>query len=329
MKTILITGVNGFIGSHLARRFISLGHRVKGIVRPTSELSLIDGLELELFFGDITLPQSLRDPTRGSDIVVHVAALASDWGPYRRFYQVNVEGTRNTAGAALQEGVNRFVYIGTTAVHGFGGFADLEESAAMARTPFHYCETKKIAEQWLFNRVRGMEVTSVRPGNVYGPDDHTFIDKYIDALIRGRLAYVDGGRRFTAPTYIQNLVDGTVAACLEPKAAGEAFFITDGLDITWRAFTERFADELGVRPPKLSVPYPAAYTLGYLAEKLYRVAGSSSPPAITRYRACNAGRDYHFSIEKAGRLLGYSPAVDFDASVARTVHWYREKYGEG
>ncbi|MDT8396333.1 MAG: NAD-dependent epimerase/dehydratase family protein [bacterium] len=328
---MLVTGVNGFIGSHVARRLQRLGCEVKGIVRPTSDLSFITGLDLQLFKGDVTDSATLTKPMPGVDTVVHVAGLASDWGPYRRFYEVNVTGTRNVAEAAARSGVSRFVHIGTTAVHGFPGFRDLPESAPMAETPFHYCETKKIAERWLFDfsASTSMEVTSIRPGNVFGPRDHTFMEKYLDAMVTGKAGYIDGGRRLTAPVYVANLVDGILAACTNPFAAGEAFTVTDGLDITWREFTESFASELDLRPPRLSIPFPLAYAAGAAWEGVYRLLGISTPPLLTRYRASNGGRDYHFSIEKARRLLGYSPAVGFHEAVARTVAWYRERGSEG
>ena len=327
MGIYLITGINGFIGSHLSQRLLSRGHKVRGIVRRTSDLTFLQGQDLELSFGDITDRESLAAPMKGVEVVVHVAGLASEWAPLDRFYDVNVTGTRNAAEEAHLAGVKRFVHIGTTAVHGFSGFSHLAESAPMAKNAFPYCETKKDAENWLFDFARTvrMEISSIRPGNVFGPRDHTFIETYLDALEKGKLGYVGGGRCLTAPTYVDNLVDAIEVACVEPRAAGEAFFITDGLDITWKAFTEKFAVAMGVPAPRLSVPFAVANALGYALEKLYLLLGISSPPMITRYRASNAGRDYHFSIDKARRLLGYDPAVNFESAVENTVHWYRNR----
>jgi len=325
LKAVLVTGINGFIGSHVARRLVTLGCEVRGIVRPTSDLSLIRGLELKLFHGDVTDRPSLQEPMRDVDTVIHVAGLASDWGPYGLFYAVNVGGTRNVAETASRSAVERFVHIGTTAVHGFPGFRDLPESAPMSRTPFPYCETKKIAERWLFDFARtcDMGVTSIRPGNVFGPLDHTFIKKYLDAMTTGKAGYIDGGRHLTAPVYVENLVQAIVSACTCPGVEGEAITITDGLTITWKEFTERFASELGIGPPRLSIPFPVAYAVGAMWELAYRLMGVSAAPLLTRYRASNGGRDYHFSIDKARHLLGYDPAVPFDEAVARTVAWYR------
>ena len=324
MQTILITGVNGFIGSHVAEQLIKKGHTVRGLVRKTSDLSLIKDFDIQLFYGDITEPGSLLPALDGADLVVHVAGLASDWGPYEKFYRINVQGTQNIARAADKAGVKRFVHISTVALHGFGHKQPVDESFPMADTIFPYNESKKEAERWLFQFAREteMEITAVRPGNVYGPRDHTFIDKYLEALEQGKIAYIDGGRHKTCPVYIENLTDGILLACFKPEAAGEPFIITDGLDITWKEFTNALADAMGLKHPRLSVPYGLVYGIAWLMETAYKTFRIKTPPLLTRYRVMNGGRDYYFSIEKARKMLGYNPHVSFDEAVKRTVAWY-------
>ena len=328
MSTILVTGANGFIGSHVAEHLHREGHNVRGLVRRTSDLKFIEDLDIELCFGDITDLRTLEEPVEGAEIVVHVAGLASDWGLVEDFQAVNLQGTRNTAQAAAARGVKRFVHISSTAIHGFRGARNMNENSPMPPSPFPYCKTKKAAELWLFefaHRV-SMEIAAVRPGNVYGPRDHTFIEKYLDALVDGKMGYVSGGRSWTCPTYIENLADGIKKTCFDPAAKGEAFIMTDGLEIDWRTFTEKFAAELGVGLPRLSVPFKAAYSLAFGMETIYRIFGISRPPFRTRYRISNGGRDYHFSIEKAKRTLGHMPPVCFDEAVRRTVLWYANRH---
>jgi len=327
MSKILISGINGFIGSNLAEFLINKGHTVSGIVRKTSDLSFLSGLNVELFKGDVTKPDTLSEPLKGKDLVIHVAGLASDWGPYRRFYSVNVEGTQNMARAAAAGGVKRFVQISTVALHGFHNQRNVDESYPMAKTIFPYNETKKLAERRLFEfaKTTAMEITAVRPGNVFGPRDHTFIEKYLEALQKGQGAYVDKGLHWTCPTYIENLTDGIAKACFSQQAAGEAFIITDGLQINWKEFTEAFCRALEIKAPNLSIPFGVAYAAAWLMEGLYKVFRISRPPLLTRYRISNGGRDYHFSIEKAQKLLGYRPQIPFDEAVRRTVEWYRKR----
>lgn len=326
MSLLLITGVNGFIGSHVAERLLKSGHRVRGLVRTTSDLAFIRRLDVELRTGDVTDRDSLARAADGVEVIVHAAGLSSDWGPYERFFRVNVEGTRCVAETARSAGVRRLVHISTTALHGFSGFRDADETCPMPETGFPYCETKKIAERWLIAAMPPArpEITVIRPGNVFGPRDRTFIGKYLDALRDGKIAYVDGGKAWTCPTYVENLAEAIRLACFDPAAAGEAFIITDGLAIDWRTFTEKLADELGVPGPGRSVPFRLAYSAAAAMESAYRLFGSATPPLLTRYRISNGGRDYHFSTEKAKRVLRYEPPVGLDEAVRRTVSWYRQ-----
>jgi nucleoside-diphosphate-sugar epimerase len=261
--------------------------------------------------------------------VVHTAGIAKDWGAYKDFYKINYEGTQNIARAAAEAGVKRLVHASTTAVHGFG-FRNIAETYPMGKKLNHYAETKKMAEQWLWEFARSpsvdMELTTLRPGNVYGPDDHTFIDKYLDAIYTGKFSYVNKGRSLTCPVFIDNLVEGIWLASQSEKAAGQAFFITDGLEITWREFTEKLAEALGVKKPWFSIPYGFGYGTAVIVEGIFRLSRIKKAPVITRYRVGNGGLDYHFSIDKAKELLNYRPVVDLDQAVKCTAEWYLKTF---
>ncbi len=324
MSIVLITGVNGFIGSHVAQRFLKDGHQVRGLVRRSSDLSFLNGLAVELFFGDILERETLREPLSGAEIVVHNAGLASDWGPYKKFFQVNVEGTRNVAEIAAGLGVQRFVLISSAVVHGFNNPGRMDETAPLVDSIFPYCQKKKIAEEWLFAFAKEtpMKATAIRPGNVFGARDHTFMEKYLDALSKGQAGYVGGGRSLTCPIAVENLVEAIYLAAFAPAAAGEAFLIMEDFEVDWRTFTEKFADALGLKRPTFSAPFWLGYAAAFLLETCYRIFALKNAPLLTRYRVCNAGRPYHFSVEKAKKLLKYLPVVQFDEAVRRTVEWY-------
>ncbi|KAA3611308.1 MAG: NAD-dependent epimerase/dehydratase family protein [Calditrichaeota bacterium] len=327
MGLVLVSGVNGFIGSHVAEKLLQEGHKVRGIVRKSSDLSLIEGLNIELVHGDITNRDSLKPAMENIEIVIHVAGLASDWDSYENFYDINVAGTKNMATCAEESNVKRFVHISTTAISGFKNKRDITEEEPITKSIFSYCETKREAELWLneFKAKHKMEVAIIRPGNVYGPKDHTFIEKYLEALEQGKISFIDKGQHLTCPTYITNLVDGIILACFKPEAKGETFNITDGLEINWKIFTDKLAEQLGAKKVRLSVPFNLAYVLAFIMEIIYLFLKIKKAPLLTRYRICNGGKDYHFSIEKARKILGYNPDTNIDKSITDTVYWYKEK----
>ena len=327
MSKVLITGANGFIGSHLVEKYLSEGHDVYGLVRTTSDLSLIEGMNLSLRYGDITDYNSLQESLREIDILIHNAGLASDWGSLELFREVNLEGTINAAKAAAENGVKRIVHMSTTAIHGFNHHHDHPASEEDPKNPiFNYGMSKLEAEKWLFDfeKETDIEVTVIRPGNVFGPRDHTFIEKYMDAMLCGKIAYINKGQSLTCPTFVGNLVQGVYLASFHPKASGEAFIITDGLSISWKQFTEAIADTMQIPGPRLSFPLGLGLSMATIAEGLYSLFNADNPPLLTRYRLYNAGTNYHFSILKAREILGYKPAVNLEQAIEQTTVWFRE-----
>ena len=321
----LVTGANGFIGSNVVKRLLDKGTEVNVLVRKTSDLKFLKGLDVNYFYGDITDYPTIEPAVKGVDKVFHVAGLAADWGPYDKFDKINFKGTINVAKAAAAASVKRFVYISTVAFHGFGR-TNVKEDDPPAEKLIHYAETKLLAEQWLweYDKVVNMEITAVRPGNVFGVNDRTFISKYIDAMLTGKFAEVNHGRSKTCPVYIENLVDIIMLVSNESEAAGNAYLATDGLDITWHEFNTQLADKLKIKLKNSSIPYGLAMAVAKVYYGFHSLFNIKSEPFLTPYRINNGGLDYHFSIQKLKDHFGYQPKVDLDEALTRTVQWYRQ-----
>ena len=324
MQKILVTGANGFIGSNLVKRLLYEGNEVRSLVRKTSDLSFLDGLNTELFYGDINNVESLKTVLNDIDLVFHVAGLAADWGPYSIFDKVNFQGTKNVAQTAANAKVKKLVYISTVAFHGFGKINMTEESP-VAKNLIPYADTKYKAEQWLwdFQNQTDMKITAVRPGNVFGVNDRTFMLKYLEAMQTGKFMEVNKGRSKTCPVFIDNLIDIITLVSREDKADGHAFIATDGLDIDWHTFNSKLADGLGIKLPKASIPYGVAYPVAKIYYGIHKTLGLKSEPFLTPYRINNGGKDYHFSIGKLQRFFDYQPRTGLDEAVEKTVAWYK------
>jgi len=322
----IVTGANGFIGSNLSRRLVSDGWRATGIVRTTSDLTFLHGIEMELVDTGLDDADALARAFAGADVVFHCAARASDWGSMEVFRRSNIDGTRRVLDAAARASVRRIVHISSTVVYGFGGHVDADESAPKRPEPFPYCLTKLEAERLVEQaaRERGIEFAIIRPGNVFGPNDRITMIHLLEFLERRKFIYVNGGRTLTCPAYVENLVDAIMLAATKREGENEDFIITDGLRITWREYIELICRELGVRPPRLSVPGGAVYAAAAVAESIWKAAGAKNAPLVTRYRIGQVRRDYHFSIAKARRVLGFEPKVGLEEAIRRTVEWWKE-----
>ncbi len=326
MEKILVTGANGFIGSNLVKRLSENGYQVIGLVRKTSDLSYLEGLNVSIVYGDITDIESLKIATKGIDKVYHVAGLAADWGRYSLFSKINFTGTQNVAISSENNRVKKFTHISTVAMHGFGK-VNMNEESPISKKLIPYAETKYLAEDWLwkFAKTSQMKITSIRPGNVFGINDRTFITKYIDALIKGNFAQINKGKSLTCPIYIDNLIDIITLVGDSEIADNNAFIATDGLNIDWQTFNKKLADVLKIKLPKTSIPYHLAYTIALIYFNLHRFFNIKKEPFLTPYRINNGGKDYHFSINKLAQFFDYSPKTNIDSAILKTVEWYKSR----
>lgn len=326
----LLTGATGFIGGHLARRLRRDGYRARCLVRSASDTSALEGLGLELVPGDLTSPDSLRRAADGCRLVVHCAALVSDWATVQEIRQVNVGGTRNLLEAAAAASVSRFVHLSTTDVYGHSGAADVDERRGPAGFANWYSETKRQAEAEVrrIGEDAGLETVILRPATVYGPGSEDVVGELARAMRAGQMLLVGGGRAVAGLTYVENVADAVVLALASDRAPGQAFNLTDGLDVTWRQFLDDLADGLGYRPPRWSLPYPVAFGLALSLERGYRIlrrlTGLQTRPLLSRQAVHVLGRDQSFSNGKAREGLGWEPRVSYAEGLEATLRWLRE-----
>src|SRR5712671_387192 len=224
-----ITGATGFVGSHVARVLAEKGADLRLLVRSSSNLKNIEGLNAERVVGDLRDPQSLEKSMSGCDAVFHVAADYRLWvRDPEQMYRANVEGTRAIIRAAQETGVRRVVYTSSVATMGFssnGTLADESSPVSLDDMIGPYKRSKFMAEQVAFEAARsGVDVVVVNPTTPIGEGDLKPTPTgriVVDFLKRKFPAYVDTGL---------NLVDATECArghiqALEKGRAGERYIL--------------------------------------------------------------------------------------------------------
>ena len=326
-EVCLLTGATGFIGGHLAQRLVADGFQVRCLVRSSSDTSLLDRLGVELAIGDLTSPRSLTRATEGCNYVLHCGALVSDWATTREISEINERGTRDLVGASVAASVRRFVHFSTTDIYGYPGHSEVEESFSSTRFRNWYAETKLAAEREVLRggEQHGLQSVILRPATVYGPRSTEVVGEIARAIRRGNMVLVDRGRAVAGLCYVENLVDAAVLALRHDSASGEAFNVTDGLDVTWKQFTDDLAHGLGFPQVRWSVPYWLAHGLGTSCETGYRALRRatrvSTPPLLSRQAVHVLGSDQDFSNRKARELLGWEPRIGYPAGLEATLAW--------
>jgi len=323
-----VTGATGMIGSHLARRLLDEGWRVRALVQSTSDTSLLSEWGVECVEGDVGNPAGAMTPyLEDADYVFHCAALVSDWARLEDMVRVNVEGTRHLAEAAVACGrLRRFVYLSSMVVFGMQAQRDLDETAPVIHTGDNYNVTKIRAEEvvWRFVRERGLEAVIMRPPYVYGPRDRQVLPRVLGNVKAGRFRFIGSGRRPMSLVYVGNLAEALYRAAVQPDAGGEVFLVTNGDVITRERLLEIICEETGFPLPRMHVPAWLARMVCPLFEGLHALRRSGEPPLVNKMRLKFMTVPLTYRIDKARRLLGYEPRGSTEETLRETLAWFRE-----
>lgn len=318
MSKILVTGADGFIGSHLTEALVRQGHEVRAFVMYNSFSSWgwldrcaedVRG-HFEVFMGDVRDPNGVTTAMRDCGSVAHLAALIAIPYSYHSpgsYVDTNVKGTLNVVQAARNLGLGRVVHTSTSEVYGTARFVPItEEHPLQGQSP--YAATKIGADQIAlsFHRSFGTPVTVLRPFNTYGPRQsaRAVIPTVITQIASGRrriqLGSVHPTRDFS---FITDTVAGFVAALDCAEAVGEVVNLGSGQEISIADTAHTIAEVMGV-------------------EIQFEVDDQRVRPEKSEVERLWA------SNEKARRLLGWSPGYDgpegFRRGIHETVEWFRD-----
>lgn len=318
----LITGVTGFIGSHLAERLLAEGVGVRGLARRPAEAAWLAQQGAEIVQADLAQRAGLHEAIQGCDAVLHSAAWTG--GPeidQRTAWVINVAATGWLLQAAQDAGVQRFVYFSSVAVYGLNPAPVIDETAPTPPVGQLYPDSKIAAETLVrAAQADGLPATIIRPASTYGPRGAAWTVGPVEQIKAGRLVLLGEDRGLVNTGYIDNVADGVLLALHSPAAIGETFNLCDGMTITYREFYSRYAAMLGRQ--RLPV-YPAWLARGAVSPPgrwLRRLLGKPVPGPWSYHFRFNPSR---FSIAKAQRVLGYAPAIGLDEGMQRTEQWLR------
>ena len=328
----MVTGATGFIGGHLAQRLVGEGYQVRCLVRASSDTSLLDKLDVEIAVGDLTEARSLTRAAEGCRYVFHCGARVSDWATVEEIARVNVQGTRNVLEACVDASVQRVIHFSTTDVYGYPGRVATDETQVATRFRNWYAQTKLAAEAEVrrVEKAHDLNAVILRPATVYGPRSTDVVGEIARAMRHGNMLLVNGGRAVAGLCYVDNLMDAAVLALRHKAAAGQAFNVSDGLDITWKEFTNGLAKGLGCSQVRWSLPYWMANAVGFSLEHGYRflrrTTRLNTQPLLSRQAVHVLGTDQCFSNRKAREMLGWAPRIDYATGLETTLAWLRAEH---
>lgn len=321
-KTLLITGIGGFIGLRTAELALAQGMKVRGLQRSADKAKKARELGAEVIVGNITDPAAAKEACQGVDIVLHTAAIVREGGAFQHFHEANVGGTINMAKAAKNAGVKTFVHLSSVMVYGFNYPNRVTEEGPLRGENNPYCQTKIESEKELLklNAPPDFGVIIIRPGDVYGPGSIYWVARPLMFMRQKAFALANDGRGVMNHVYVDNLIEAILLA-IEKEAYGEAFNITDGQETSWKEYFTRLA-EIGNAPAFFSLPAGVLKLLARLrclGQTVLRQEPDPLPESINF-----ATRPYAYSIAKAQNQLGYEPKIDLEEGMRRTREWLQK-----
>ena len=346
-KTIFITGGTGLVGSHTIEEAVARGHRVRALVRASSDTRFLDSLGVEKVLGDLSDEAALRRGVEGADWVINCAAKVGDWGELDDFRKLNVDALRLLLDAAAEAGVERFVHVSSLGVYEGRDHHGTDETTPPALNSLDaYTRSKTEAEvlalaygpdsagvrdflnllpyvKDVLSKARAADsklpIAIVRPGFIYGERDRTVLPKLVTNLRAGRFAYFGSGEQALNCIYVKNLVHGIFLAAERPEAVGQVFNLTDGARVSKKQFVGKVAQVAGMRPPRRRIPLWLARFLANMMEKSAKRRGATDPPLVNKARYKFLGLNLDYSVEKARKLLGYRPPYTTEQGIERAV----------
>lgn len=323
MERILVTGANGFVGSHLAAALVQRGYQVRCMVRKTSDLRYVQSLPVEWAYADLTPGPALRQACEGIDAVCHCAALTRALDE-ETFFQVNAQGAQTLAQHCLevQPDLRRFLFVSSLAAAGPSRHPDdviREEDDPHPIT--WYGKSKLAAEQLLQQMGDRLPLTIVRPAAVFGPRDRDFV-AYFEVVKYHLRLRLGRHERWASLIYVKDLLDLIVRALESPQALGQTYFGT-AYAVTYAMLDDAIARALNRRTIPITVPEGVLTPIALWAGIQGKLTGR--PALLNNQRVLDLRQSYWLcSGEKARAELGFAPQVNFDRAVHETAAWYLE-----
>lgn len=275
MTTVFITGINGFIGSHLASHLLRRGDDVIGLVRTTSDTRNLTplfaqyGTRIRLVVGDLRDPTAIRAVLPDVDYVFHLGAVLQGTSE-REFRETNVDGTANLVRAVVrrQSGrLKRFLLVSSQAAAGPNPTEQPLTESATAQPMSWYGTSKRDAEQVVLAESAHLPATIVRPVGVYGERDRDLSGGTFPFVRAGLLPKIGLRQKRISLVYVRDLVEGIIAAAESPASVGKTYFLAHAQPNTTTSIVRAIAKAMGkrIRLPVL-VPHVLLWFVALFAE---------------------------------------------------------------
>lgn len=319
----VVTGANGFVGSHLVDLLLSKNFKVRCLVRKSSNLKWLEGKDVEIFKCGLNDPEGVRDTFKGAGYIFHVAGVVKSKKP-EGYFAGNVDTTRLLLETALEnkDTLKKFVVVSSQTASGpsLNGVPVNEDTPCNPGTT--YARSKFAEEELARSFMDKIPVTICRAPAVYGERD-TEIFIFFNTFYKGLMTTIGFDNKVLSLVHVSDLAEGLYLAAINENSAGETYFISSEEYYTWDQVGDILSKILNKKPLKVKVPHFMVYFIASIAQFL--AIFSSKPATLNLEKAWDITRQaWTCDTGKAVRELGYRQKISIEEGIRRTVHWYKK-----
>jgi dihydroflavonol-4-reductase len=319
----VVTGANGFVGSHLVDYLLTKNFEVRCIVRKSSNLRWLENKNVIVFDCGLFDKEGLREVFKDANFIFHVAGVvkAKDEVGY---FRGNVEATKVLLEVAkeMKKSIRKFLVVSSQTVSGpsSNGKPVNEETECKPMTT--YARSKLKQEQVTLSYKDIFPVTICRAPAIYGERD-TEIFIYFQVFNKGLTTMIGFGKKELSLLHVADLVEGLYLAAISEKADGEIYFISSEKFYTWDEVGEITSRVLNKKAFRIRLPHFIVFTVAAFAQ--FFAMFSSKPATLNIEKAKDLTQGYWTcDTSKAIRVLGYRQKVSIEEGIKRTCDWYKE-----
>lgn len=324
---ILITGASGFVGSHLVESVKQIGFEVHAAVRKSSNISDIQAYVDNFVYlnqGDYAEVEALLQK-ENYDYIIHAAALTKA-KTIEQLQEVNVGNTEKLLRAAFSLSLppKRFIFVSSLAAIGpidYGVTNEIDENNDYNPVTA-YGRSKRDAELMIKDKFADKPISVFRPTAVYGPrEKDLFI--LLDTLNRGLDPYIGRKPQMLSFVYVKDLVQALLLGCTVDQVGLQFYNVSDGNVYARFAMADIFKDVFNKKPFRIYIPLFVVSLIAHVSELIYK--GSAKTPTIYPERLGElTASNWACSIDKAKRILGYTPQFDLKKGLTESLLWYKQ-----
>lgn len=320
---VVVTGANGFVGSHLVDHLLEKNYEVRCIVRKSSDLKWLNGKDIKIFDCGLLDIEGMSKAFQNADYIYHVAGVVKSKKP-EGYFKGNVDTTKALLDAACMNvsTLKRVLVVGSLTTVGPSTNETPADENVIPK-PITTYGRSKLAQEELANSYKGkLPITICRAPAVYGERD-TEIFIFFQTFNKGLMTTIGFDRKVISLIHVRDLVEGFVLAAQSEKAKGETYFISSDKYYTWDEVGEVTGKIMNKKPFKVAVPHPVVYSVAAIAQFLSLF--SKKPATLNLEKAKDITQHaWICSTSKAAKDFGYRQKISLEQGIERTVNWYSQ-----